>query len=117
MSLLGPTKGTRLVSVALFTLDEVLAIHSDQIERYGGSFGIRDRSLLESALAVPDATFSGEDLRPSLFERAAAYVFHLVKNHLLVDGNKRAGLVVGVAFLALNDVLITATDQELVLIV
>jgi death on curing protein len=111
-----PNKSAR-VSVAFFTLDEVLAIHSDQIERYGGSFGIRDSSLLESALAMPDATFSGEDLHPSLFEKAAAYVFHLVKNHPFVDGNKRAGLAVGLAFLALNDVLITATDEELVLLI
>jgi len=102
------------VSVSFLTLDEVLAIHSDQIERYGGSFGIRDRSLLESALAMPEATFSGEDLHPSSFEKAAAYVFHLVKNHPFVDGNKRVGLAVGLAFLALNDILITATDDELV---
>ena len=102
------------MSVTFFTLDEVLAIHSDQIERYGGSFGIRDRPLLESALAMPEATFSGQDLHPSLFEKAAAYVFHLVKNHPFVDGNERVGLAVGLAFLALNDVLIEATDEELV---
>ena len=112
-----PNKPARVVPVAFFTLDEVLAIHSDQIERYGGSFGIRDRSLLESALAMPEATFSAEDLHPSLFEKAAAYVFHLVKNHPFVDGNKRAGLAVGLAFLALNDVLIAATDEELVLLI
>ena len=109
-----PNESARVVSVIFFTLDEVLAIHSDQIERYGGSFGIRRSLLLESALAMPEATFSGEDLHPSLFEKAAAYVFHLVENHPFVDGNKRAGLAVGLAFLALNDVLVTATDEELV---
>ena len=97
-----------------FTLDEVLAIHADQIERYGGSFGIRDQGLLESALAMPEATYSGDDLHPSLSEKAAAYLFHLVKKHPFVDGNKRAGLAVCLAFLAMNDVSVRASDDELV---
>jgi death-on-curing protein len=102
------------VSTLFLTLDEVLAIHADQIQRYGGSLGIRDRGLLESALAVPEATYSGEDLHPSLCEKAAAYLFHLVKNHAFVDGNERAGLAVCLAFLAMNDVWIRASDDELV---
>jgi len=102
------------VSTTFFTLDEVLAIHADQIERYGGSLGIRDRGLLESALAVPEATYSGQDLHPSVHEKAAAYMFHLVKNHAFVDGNKRVGLAVGLAFLAMNDVSIRASDDALV---
>jgi death-on-curing protein len=97
-----------------FTLDEVLAIHADQIERYGGSFGIRDRGLLESALAMPEATFDGHELHPTLHEKAAAYLFHLVKNHPFVDGNKRVGLAAALAFLALNDVSVVVTDDELV---
>ena len=97
-----------------FTLDEVLAIQADQIERYGGSLGIRDRGLLESALAMPEATYSGDDLHPSLSEKAAAYLFHLVKNHPFVDGNKRAGLAVCLAFVAMNDVSVRASDDELV---
>ena len=100
-----------------FTLDEVLAIHADQIERYGGSPGIRDQGLLESALAMPEATYSGDDLHPSLSEKAAAYLFHLVKNHPFVDGNKRAGLAVCLAFLAMNDVSVRASDDELVEVV
>jgi death-on-curing protein len=102
------------VATTFFTLDEVLAIHADQIERYGGSPGIRDQGLLESALAMPEATYSGEDLHPSLCEKAAAYLFHLVKNHAFVDGNKRVGLAVCLAFLAMNDVTIRASDDELV---
>lgn len=100
--------------VSFLTLDEVLAIHADQIERYGGSLGIRDRGLLESALAMPEATFSEQELHPSLAEKASAYLFHLVKNHPFVDGNKRVGLAVALAFLGINDVLIEATDDELV---
>lgn len=100
--------------MTFLTLDEVLAIHADQIERYGGALGIRDRGLLESALAMPEAAFSGTELHPTLHEKAAAYLFHLVKNHPFVDGNKRIGLAVGLAFLALNDIFIRATDDELV---
>jgi len=100
---------------ALFlTLDEALAIHAHQIARYGGALGLRDRGLLESALAMPAATFGGEYLHPSLHERAAAYLFHLVKNHPFVDGNKRVGLACGLAFLHLNGVRIQATDDDLV---
>jgi death-on-curing protein len=96
------------------TLDEVLAIHGYLIERYGGRPGIRDRGLLESALAMPQASFAGHALHATLPEQAAAYLFHLVKNHAFVDGNKRVGLAVALAFLALNDIEISATDDELV---
>ena len=74
------------------TLDEVLALHADRIARYGGSEGIRDVGLLKSALAAPAATFDGGYLHPTLPEMAAAYLFHLVKNHPFVDGNERVGL-------------------------
>lgn len=66
---------------AFLTLDEVLALHADQIERYGGSGGLRDLGLLESAVAAPRATFGGALLHPTLPEMAAAYLFHLVQNH------------------------------------
>jgi death-on-curing protein len=104
----------RRPAVTFLTLDEVLAIQSDQIERYGGAFGVRDHGLLESALAMPEATYSSDELHPSLCEKAAAYVFHLVKNHPFVDGNKRVGLAVGLAFSGLNGVHIEASDDELV---
>jgi death-on-curing protein len=102
------------MSTSFLTLDEVLAIHAHQIQAYGGSFGIRDRGLLESALAMPEATFGGEYLHGTLHEQAAAYLFHLVKNHPFVDGNKRIGLACCLAFLRLNHVRIAATDDELV---
>lgn len=96
------------------TLDEALAIHAHQIAHYGGSLGLRDRGLLESALAMPAATFASEFLHPSLHEQAAAYLFHLVKNHPFVDGNKRVGLACCLAFLRLNSVRVRASDDELV---
>lgn len=102
------------MTLVFFSLDEVLAIHADQIERYGGSLGIRDRGLLESALAMPEATYAGEDLHPTLCEKAAAYLFHLVKNHPFVDGNKRVGLAVALAFMGMHDAWVDASDAELV---
>src|SRR5712671_8207465 len=96
------------------TLDEILAIHAHQIGCYGGALGVRDQGLLESALAMPEATFAGEHLHPSLPEQAAAYLFHLIKNHPFLDGNKRVGLVCGLIFLRLNGVRVRATDDELV---
>jgi len=101
------------VRVAFLTLDEVLALHADQIARYGGSALVRDVGLLESALAMPAATFGGELVHASLDEQAAAYLFSLVKNHPFVDGNKRTGLVAMLVFLGLNGRRLEAADDEL----
>jgi death-on-curing protein len=105
------------VSVLFLTLDEALAIHAHQIARYGGALGVRNQGLLESALAMPAATFAREYLHPSLPEQAAAYLFHLVKNHPFVEGNKRVGLACSLAFLRLNGIRVRATDDDLVDIV
>lgn len=94
------------------TLDEVLAIQAEQIERYGGTDGVRDRGLLASALAMPAATYGGQFLHPNLFEMAAAYLFHLCNNHPFVDGNKRTALATCLAFLWLNDVEVVADPDE-----
>jgi len=102
------------MSPAFLTLDEVLAIHAHVVERYGGRPGIRDIGLLESALAMPAATYAGQWLHPTLHEMAAAYCFHLVKNHPFLDGNKRVGLATALAFLALNGQRVVASDDALV---
>lgn len=94
------------------TLDEVLAIQAEQIERYGGTEGVRDRGLLASALAMPAATYGGQFLHPNLFEMAAAYLFHLCNNHPFVDGNKRTALATCLAFLWLNDLEVVADPDE-----
>jgi len=106
------------VAPTFLTLDEVLAIRRDQITRYGGSEGVRDWGLLESAIAVPAAGFGGRFLHGDLCEMAAAYLFHIVQNHTFVDGNKRVGAVAAYVFLSLNDVRLTVGDDaygELVL--
>lgn len=95
------------------TLDEVLGIHADQIRRYGGRRGIRDLGLLRSALAMPETTFEGEFLHPTLFEMAAAYLFHIARNHPFVDGNKRTALMCALVFLGLNGQRLEADPQAL----
>lgn len=93
-------------------LDEVVAIHRDQTERYGGSLGVRDWGLLQSAVAMPAATFGGQFLHTNPCEMAAAYLFHIVQNHPFIDGNKRVGAVTADVFLALNGMQLTASEDD-----
>ncbi|HPA58273.1 MAG TPA: type II toxin-antitoxin system death-on-curing family toxin [Synergistales bacterium] len=95
------------------SLAEVLEIHQDQVARYGGVSGIRDIDLLKSALAMPPATYSGEFLHTDVYEMAAAYLFHLVKNHPFLDGNKRVGAVAAMVFLAMNGYDFNAPEEDL----
>ena len=92
------------------TLDEVTQIHADQIERYGGSHGIRDLNLLQSALAMPESGFGDVYLHADIFEMAAAYLYHIVQNHPFIEGNKRAGAMVAFTFLKLNGFTLTAKE-------
>ena len=93
------------------TLDEIVAIHQDQIARYGGSDGVRDWGLLQSAIAMPAVTFGGHFLHCDPCEMAAAYLFHIVRNHPFIDGNKRVGAAAAYVFLALNDVRLVADND------
>lgn len=102
--------------IEFLSLTEVLEIHANQIELYGGSPGIRDIGLLEGAIAQPSATYGDEYLHGSIFEMAAAYLYHLVQNHPFIDGNKRVGLAATVVFLELNEFEIDASLDELDLI-
>ena len=98
---------------SFLTLDEVLAIHADQIRRYGGRPGLRDLALLRSAMGTPEATFEGDYLHTDVYEMAAAYLFHIARNHPFVDGNKRTGLMVALVFLGLNDLELAADADAL----
>ncbi len=95
------------------TVDLVLQIHQDQITRYGGSPGVRDRRLLESAVAAPAMTFGGQFLNEGLFQMAAVYLFGLVMNHAFVDGNKRVGTAAALGFLHLNGIRIREDEPAL----
>ena len=96
------------------TLDDIIESHQNQIDTYGGSHGIRDIGLLESAIAQPEASFGGQYLHADIFEMAAAYLYHLVMNHPLVDGNKRVGLEAALIFLEINNENLNCSDEELV---
>jgi len=92
------------VSPDFLSVEDVLFIHEEQIERFGGSLGLRELGLLESAVAQAQATFEGSFVHSDLFEMAAAYLFHLTSNHPFIDGNKRIGLASALVFLELNGV-------------
>ena len=100
--------------MVFLTLDDIFESHLNQIDIYGGSHGIRDIGLLESAIAQPEASFGGQYLHADIFEMAAAYLYHLVMNHPFVDGNKRVGLEAALIFLEINDESLIANDDELV---
>lgn len=85
------------------TYEDVISIHTDQIKRYGGKPGLRDQNLLLSAIAQPQSSFGGQYLHNTIFDKAAAYLFHICQNHPFVDGNKRVGVVSALAFLAMNN--------------
>ncbi|MBM9547400.1 type II toxin-antitoxin system death-on-curing family toxin [Leptospira sp. 201903074] len=84
------------------SIEDVILIHKNQIELYGGANDIRDHGLLESAINQPMATFDGISLHPSLFDKAAAYLYYLCKNHPFLDGNKRVALASSLVFLDIN---------------
>jgi death-on-curing protein len=86
------------------TVADVLEVHTEAISQFGGSSGIREMALLESAVAAPQASFGGEPVYTDLIEVAAAYLFFLCRNHPFVDGNKRAALGACIVFLRLNGI-------------
>jgi death on curing protein len=95
------------------TLQEVLGIHDMELGRTGGEPGVRDLGLLESAIAQPVAGFGGTYLHHDIFEMAAAYIFHLAKNHPFVDGNKRTAALSALTFLDVNGITIEVDDDDL----
>ncbi|WP_448267858.1 type II toxin-antitoxin system death-on-curing family toxin [Nostoc sp. DSM 114159] len=94
------------------TISQVLNIHQRQIQRFGGTSGVRDEGLLDSALAQPQATFGGELLHPTIHEQAAAYLYHLAMNHPFIDGNKRTAFAVMLTFLSLNGYTLNLSQEQ-----
>jgi len=94
-------------------VEHVLVLHQRQLARFGGADGLRDRGLLESAVAQAQMSFGGEYVHQGLFALAAAYLFHIVSNHAFVDGNKRTGLLSSLTFLDLNGIPIDHESDAL----
>lgn len=99
------------------TGDQVIELHRKLIETSGGSLGIRDEGMLDSALKTPLQTFDNRELFPSIQEKATRLAFGLIKNHPFIDGNKRIGTHVMLIFLALNGITLSYTDEELIEII
>jgi len=100
------------VSPTFLTLDEVLSLHEEQLRLFGGSSGIRQIDLLQSAMGNVEATFGESFLHETVFEMAAAYLYGICRNHPFVDGNKRAAVAASLTFLGMNDVGIDADEDE-----
>ncbi|WP_449417983.1 type II toxin-antitoxin system death-on-curing family toxin [Phormidium nigroviride] len=101
-----------MLTPKFLSLDDVLRLHADQIDSFGGSQGVRDEGLLESALAQPQASFGGELLHPTIHDQAAAYFYHLAMNHPFIDGNKRTAFAAMDTFLRLNGYSLNLTDEQ-----
>ena len=91
----------------------VLMLHQELIDETGGSLGLKDEGLLESALAAPFQTYDNQELFPSIYQKAARLGFGLASNHAFVDGNKRIGAHAMLVFLELNDIHIQYSQDEL----
>lgn len=102
------------MATSYLTLEQIFLIHDEQIELFGGSHGIRDLALLESAAMRPQATFGGNDLYNLLFEKAAVLIHSVILNHPFIDGNKRTGIASAIVFLEKNKYALKANDRELV---
>ena len=94
------------------SVEAVKAIHAEVLAAHGGSAGLRDQALLESAVAAPQATYGGEALFQDPIEIAAAYLFYLCRNHAFVDGNKRTALAACLVFLEVNGLLADPSYPE-----
>ncbi len=97
-----------------FDKDKVLLLQQLVIESSGGSAGVRDFGLLDSAIETAYQTFDGQELYPTKQEKAARLGYNLISNHAFVDGNKRVGLLVMLSFLAINGINLKYTDDELI---
>ncbi len=102
------------MDIEFLQITDVLYIHQNQINEYGGEHGVRDLGLLESAIAQPQAGFGDQYFHSDVFEMASAYLFHIVSNHPFLDGNKRTGAVAALAFLEWNGVDVRADNDALV---
>jgi death-on-curing protein len=92
-------------------LDEVLGLHAEQIRLFGGSSGIRDVGLLQSAMGSVEATFGGVVLHETIFAMAAAYLYGICRSHPFIDGNKRTAVGAALTFLEMNGVEVDADED------
>ena len=99
--------------IKYLSLEQVLRMHDAFIEKFGGLRGIRDMNLLLSAIETPKAAMFGNDLYPTVYNKAAAYLYHIVQNHPFNDANKRTGFGADYLFLKANNIAILFDDESL----
>lgn len=95
------------------TIEEVVTIHDELLHRYGGLAGVRDINLLLFAVDAPKASLYGQEMYPTIYDKASAYLFHLVSNHPFNDANKRTGFTSVLVFLEINDIIKVFKKEEL----
>ena len=99
------------MKIIFLTVQDVLVIHQQQFEDFGGLHGVRSRELLESAVHMPQATFDGEFLYQDIFIMGAVYAHGIIKNHPFIDGNKRTGMISALSFLESNNIVVKFKDD------
>jgi death-on-curing protein len=99
--------------IEYLTVEQVIELHDEMIKRYGGLPGIRDKNLLHSAVDAPKAAMFGQEMYPSVYEKAAVYLYHIVRNHPFNDANKRTGYTVTLVFLEVNKAKKTFKKEDL----
>ena len=97
----------------ILSKEQIILLHEQLIEATGGSHGIRDEGLLESSIFAPFQSYEGEDIYPTVYQKAARLCYGLVKNHAFIDGNKRIGVHAMLVFLSLNNINLTYSQKEL----
>jgi len=97
----------------ILTKEQIILLHSELIDAHGGSYGVRDGALLDSAIAAPFQTFDGQDLLPTVQQKAVRLGFGLIMNHPFIDGNKRNGVHAMLTLLAMNGIELEYTQKEL----
>jgi death on curing protein len=101
------------VEALFLSLRQVLDLHRMQLESFGGSAGVRDLGLLESAMGNVEATFGGQYLHQTMYEMGAAYLYGICRNHPFVDGNKRTAAAAALTFFEINQIEIEALEDDL----
>mgnify|MGYP001573172452 CR=1 FL=1 len=107
-----PTKNSPTETIKYLSVEQALTIHEALIKHYGGSHGIHNQGLLESAIFRPQASVFGQDAYPALFEKCAVLGYSLIQNHPFVDGNKRTGFAATHLMLLINGYDLTSTTKE-----
>lgn len=99
--------------IEYLTVEQVIELHDELLKRYGGLAGIRDMNLLLSAVEMPKTAMFGQEMYPSIYDKAATYLYHLVCNHPFNDGNKRTGVTAALVFLAAHNCANNFKKEEL----